>query len=491
MKRIIAFLLTFFSVWPDISAQEYKSIRSNKESYYINNNGYIKGIKIDSVKTVSNDTIVYNFKTIRKDSSRCTLTNSPIESYFTPYGASWAGEKIIFKSTGVNIFFNARGDSIKINTLKEVGQSWLCYIFKNQNLLIATVVAKQQEQVLNEIDSVKTIKLFTYDRFGNSIDNIFNDKTIKLSKRNGLIKTYDMYNFPEDTVAYHRTIKGRLKTGDIYNYEVGDEFQVEIMDYKNTYTLSYVLNKVLTKTEDTAVDSVSYEIERTVIKYDYVFSMTDLKYHLENPTTIYDTIIKNYTHLSHYLFNTMPEQSTVSDHGLISYNLISNKNRFNGKIISDLNWNDNYQNTKDSCWLFSAIFDGSGYSTQYIEGLGSLYNENGLSYGYNESIVYYKKANEIEGKLFTYVPLPERKNEAISLFPNPSNNEAIINIGNLLKGKLTIALSDVTGTHLKELELLSNNENIQFTTSDLPNGVYFLSIKNGQAYFIKKLVVQH
>lgn len=96
--------ITFDNRGAKTQAQDYQTVYLNRVALFDHNR--IKGLRIDSVKVVAADTILYPFASIQEVSSWC----------YSPYKASWIGEKVIIKSNGENLFFNREGNTITLKT---------------------------------------------------------------------------------------------------------------------------------------------------------------------------------------------------------------------------------------------------------------------------------------------------------------------------------------------------------------------------------------
>jgi hypothetical protein len=80
-----------------------------------------------------------------------------------------------------------------------------------------------------------------------------------------------------------------------------------------------------------------------------------------------------------------------------------------------------------------------------------------------------------------------KQNITINLYPNPASEEtSLIITGNIVNYEIVITL--ITGTELKRIQ--SEKQITQIDCSDLPNGLYLLSIvKNNKLYAVNKLII--
>jgi hypothetical protein len=148
----------------------------------------INAIRIDSVALIGNDSVFFPYKEIRFDNSNCLDT-------------SWVGERIIARNNGVTVFYSGN-DSIVLEQNAAVNQSWTIYRWRDGKYIEGKVATIGLESFLGVSDSVKKIGLQAYNGSGNTINNLFNSKEIWLSKNYGLVKFYNVKNFPDDTASY-------------------------------------------------------------------------------------------------------------------------------------------------------------------------------------------------------------------------------------------------------------------------------------------------
>jgi hypothetical protein len=115
-----------------------------------------------------------------------------------------------------------------------------------------------------------------------------------------------------------------------------------------------------------------------------------------------------------------------------------------------------------------------------INGNGSynLLNERPAN-GHN----YYRLAQvDIDGKT-TYsnvIDVVRYENTNVSIYPNPATNSVTVSMSNIEKGTITIKLQDITGKTIKEIEMVStqNNLNVVLDLNTVSIGTYFIEVKN-------------
>ena len=194
MKHLLFFLL-FFRIGFCADAQNYQCLQSGVQRYFINGNGYLRSIVIDSTHTSGDTTIYFPYHTPRGSYDVSGFTPTALD----PNGGSWLGKKVLQKSDGTFIFDSYWNDSVIIKTRANIGDSWVFY--KDTSLLYykATLVSKDTMTVLSTPDSVETIMINAYMGSAIYTADPLDSFTIILSKNHGFVQVFDLYTFP-----YHK-----------------------------------------------------------------------------------------------------------------------------------------------------------------------------------------------------------------------------------------------------------------------------------------------
>lgn len=84
------------------------------------------------------------------------------------------------------------------------------------------------------------------------------------------------------------------------------------------------------------------------------------------------------------------------------------------------------------------------------------------------------------------------ENAGFGLFPNPSNGQVTVEVPMETEGKVSVVILDPAGkAALTQQKTIGKGENqFTFDVSNLPNGVYFVQVRNGEIANTRKLVVQ-
>lgn len=481
MKTVFLALLVIGIVNTSWS-QNYQLIYPNQEKHFdytdnsnIANIPTIQSIRIDSIANSGNNVYYYNHQIL----SQTAYTGS---CQITINDSSWIGHQIIAEANGNYLFFNRNADTILIQTLANINDTWVAYTFSNSDYIEATLVSIQYVNLLGIMDSVKTIALQAKDNSNNNINHAFNNKEIKFSKHHGLINFYSMTNFPLDTNAY--TLIGssnpnmgtvNLTAAEIFDYNIGDEFHIEnhfrnpsnpsLYDFTNIRRT--VLNKVVSNNQDT----LTYTIARCQNRYYNPNMIPDTSITSDTITEV--IILSQQTHLNQ-LSNEICSDSTSYSSLLIHPTLNRRTKRKDGL----------YYRTGASCWseylgVFPLYYD-------YIEGLGGSYYEIPyLFFGENRyELVYYNKNGTSGGtplniscSIGTSLSKITTEEDNISVYPNPFSNYTTINISNFLSSEdWQFKLYNVTGNLVHFRKVQSNS--FQLERDQLPSGIYFYQIEH-------------
>lgn len=76
----------------------------------------------------------------------------------------------------------------------------------------------------------------------------------------------------------------------------------------------------------------------------------------------------------------------------------------------------------------------------------------------------------------------------VKIYPNPTGGDITIDLGNnILEGEINLLLTDIQGRHIMSKKSTVNNDVLSL--NNLSNGVYLLSVENGNKKTIKKIVL--
>ena len=193
MKKLLLLILLFGSLMS--SAQNYQCLQSGVLHYFINGNGYLRAIKIDSITTLPDTAIFYPFHT-----PRGSYIDTP---YITPTldtnGGSWLGKKVLQLTDGSFIFDNYWGNAVTIKSHAMVGDNWILYSDSSSLYYKAQVTSIDTMNVLGVPDSIKRILITAHNPSGIMTADPLDSMEILLSKNHGFVQVLDLYTFP-----YHK-----------------------------------------------------------------------------------------------------------------------------------------------------------------------------------------------------------------------------------------------------------------------------------------------
>lgn len=488
----VSFIETVYDirVLPNNPSHDYQTVYSNRVAFFENSEKQIKALRIDSVK-VDIDSVFYPFTTIQEVSENC----------FSPYKASWIGEKVVVKPDGTNLFFNRDGDTIILKTRARLNESWIAFQHGNDFRVKATVQSVGLNTFLGLTDSVKTISLTVTDQNENTLEHPLNNMELKISKNYGFVETLNFNLFPD--IEVHHT-QEQLETYslvgltnpevgvqnltwfEVNDFQPGDELHVleessswEGWNAEYGYSITNKANYKYLKRTD-YLDSIVYliAIKQSIEKVTHESSSLEV---------LLDTVKSVIT--VNPAFDKLPGEPIIDDIYLVVYNFYMTS----GTILSKTNPKqyENFHAKNDSCWGM-IIFDGCARNNTYFKGLGGPYYKctNCCSLGGEErKLVYYKKG-EIEWgeKLVITGVLEIKSSDDLQFFPNPA--ESFVTISNPSNIHIkTIELTDFSGRVVKTwraLELVENTLNIQHISP----GIYLLKAVTEKGIKTGKLVVQ-
>jgi hypothetical protein len=134
-------------------AQNWQCVNSGELRYFINDDNYLRGMRIDSVKQDGADSILYTFRSHRG------------WIYNPHWGGSWLGDKIILKQDGTHLFINAWNDTITIKSHAILNESWILNTDTLDVFFVASITAIDTMTILGVLDSVKTITIMAKQHY--------------------------------------------------------------------------------------------------------------------------------------------------------------------------------------------------------------------------------------------------------------------------------------------------------------------------------------
>lgn len=502
MRKFLFGSIALFLIVFTIKAQNYQTIKADGEYFYAHEGLAVHVIKIDS--TISyNDTVeYYNYPFLRNGADEL------FQTCFDTAGASWIGKKVIEYPNGKNIYFNKNNDTICIETLAELNNTWRFYKFENGDNIEAKVTNLETLTFLEITDSVKTISFQLKDSLGNNLQSSLNDIELVLSKNFGLINTIDFYEFPYDgSIENHiypfyetynlvgaSTISAGYKNitaYDIFNYEIGDEFHIEHI-YKmccaynscdticetKTSTIKKVLNK------ESSNDTLKYTYERYKATGSYINGV------FQNAGGVKDTVVEEINLAQYSQLDSLPMIYYRRDF-MYHNDLTINYSNINSKVHCNNIFFIKYE--YDTCYQMGCCIDPE-YCEYFYKGCGGPYYTAAFMDYHSNWLVYYKKGNNEWGtpydkdSLLT-VGINNYKINSFNVkaFPNPVNNTTL-NIEVNTNEECYFILYDLLG---KEVLKKDFSKDSKINTKNL-KGMFLYCIVNQKTKerYCDKLIIQ-
>jgi hypothetical protein len=511
MKKILLTIFLFTSFF--CHAQNYQCVQSGVKHYFTNSNGYLRGIRIDSIASGPDSTIYYPYHTPRGYYSSLG-SGSALDSN----GGSWLGKNVVKRSDGTFIFDNLWKDSIVIKTQAGIGDSWIFYHDTTTLYYLASLISEDTLSVLGAIDSVKTILITAHNPAGMVASDPADSFQIVLSKNNGLVKVFDLYTFPYHAPdsAYRQGLDYYLdyvlsfsstptqansvfslialvnpSFQDLYGWNVGDVYEYSSCnDYFEHYGSScypvefYYFDTVTSVSTSTA--TTSYNFNSLTSTYIAPWPVNPLSLPI-GPFVYSNGESSGALHCdSSLLIDTLKMPEEYGNANL--YSIVPNDTSYciTGTLYTILGFGHGYISGAD----YYTIFENFSGPTNYKYPLGLLndyssYEGSAGSDVNSQNLIYYEHDGHSCGNRYilpTSVTNISAPNNKITISPNPTTSE------------LNISSSDkiyyITITNLLGQTIYSNqysSSNVEVNVADIPAGLYFVKV-NGS--YVQKFVKQ-
>ena len=481
-------------------AQNYQCLQSGAKHYFINANGYIRGIRIDSTSNYPDSIIFYPFHTPRN------ITCTSIDST----GASWLGKRVIQLSDGTALFGNIWNATVILRTQARTGDSWIFYNDTTSLYYMAQMVGMDTMSISGAVDSVKIIMITAHDTSGLLSSDPVDSFEIYLSKNNGFVQIFDLYNFP-----YHAP-------NSLYNPGL-DFFLVHVVGlpaypipYPNYTGLPNKYNSLFKLTTFTSPTGVQLFTSGPGDVYEYL----RCDGFIEHPTPTcdvpdeydMDTVISVTTSVAGNQYSTSGWRAVVTG---FTYSSTPNYafNFGTGTLTSDTThifntqlmpeeWGQPdiyYRIANDTSYGFTGPlyvvdqfvpceFESSDQTSLYKAPLGLVHSyHSGIGTSQyvisDKKLIYYSKADTIYGTQVvppTAVPEIALKSGAVALSPNPATTQLEISSNAKISN---VSICNMLGQDLLNQDYDSNDLTINIAS--LPTGVYLMKINGSQ---VRKLV---
>lgn len=480
MKRLLPFLILLLSV--NVIAQDYACFKRTGTSFYINESGYLRGFRIDSIGTEGADSVFYPFKTKR------VVSNMTLPDTGT---GSWMGRKINVKADGDYVFRTTWLHTITIKTLANPGDTWLfCndYPYRFYN---ATVTSVDTMTIMGTLDSVKTVKLNTIYISGLADStNVLNNFEIKLSKEHGFVSVFDLYMFPyyRGSTLYSDVYFGEFGSFSAANYTfVQTEFHVPTRQEVYDFNIGdvFVTEKF---TNDAGADYHSWYYDSITAKD--IVSPFETRYSVYRFSSNFTDPSSSWGSKSHY-FNTSTYQIVEDTSLLFDFpDIPENKDNFNTvwhywpHDSTHCHTSRRYRKHDVSLWHVYP------HKTEYKAGFTHLLDEfNHLYSTYHKyeahKLVFSVKNGTLCGKRVDIrtisindLALPHIK---CMIYPNPANET--LHLKGILE-PVDVFITDITGRVVLSTRCTTNETSIDI--SQLAPDTYIIRVNDARQTFIKQ-----
>jgi len=510
VNKILFTLLLSILYMKSTQAQKYSLISQyDSIEYFTNNIGYLKGLRIDSMHITTEGKIHFPFKTLR-------VQHGDYGTQADTTGGSWVGEKIVEIDNWTYIP-NQIGDTLKIKQDAVLSENWIFFEAADYNTYIGTVVNFDTITIDGIEDSIKTIRITSYDD-AMEVDETdsLNGLEFSLSKSHGLIKGFEFYLFPElGQNLYSSTGEGTICDVYLYAYTYS---------WGNYSKQGLTFNRV--KIVDTsAADYASFSInDFTVSKFiDGGMYGGGTEFHI-----FHDTIkaITDYPNRISYTINRLFQDkwANLDDEG----NFTSGTEFTNSEITKDYSKTSFFSIYLPEERFCNALYFYDGFDSSFcvrspkLQIVGeSIFNEEGIYYGYSYTSVstsYKKYFGQVSNSyvyqafdqpedfwIYTMVGSSngiacESDNDTslsiskipldkfhFDIFPNPAKNQLTIKVTKNQE-KFDIKIYDLTGREVFFTQQVNSGQQIPLPT--LMPGFYLVEICQKEKKGVQKLVIQ-
>ncbi len=514
MKKAVLLFLLLLSLHG--IAQNYQCLQSGVKHYFTNGNGYLRGIRIDSTRTLGDTIVYYPFHTPRGN-YLATAGSVSLDST----GGSWLGKRVMQVPDGAFIFDNNWNDSVIIKTQANLSDSWFFYRDSSSLYYKATVISIDTMTVLGNLDTVKSILINAYNGTSLVSTDPVNGFQILLSKNHGFVQVFDLYTFPyhlpgavytngldyyldnciSTTASLLSVIPVPFSSGptsfnsvftlielnnptneQLYDWNIGDVYEYSfcnglsqwpspVCDPVSTYFLDTIIGKTV------ATSNIQYQYEGLVS------NIEGAPYYSASTTYPYTTsgYGGTFTDDNSYLIDTafMPEEF---DNSTVYYYYPNDTNYCiksplyiaAGAYLNGVHYFAAFESTT---WTtVSKLLLGLIHRYQVGEDAGYLVND--------QTLFYYSRGGNSCG---TYGQLSLGVNDVyinnkIQIFPNPATTGLTIKANNTIS---KIDIINLVGQTVLARDC--NNSKIELDVSQLPSGVYFIKINSTEVQkFIKE-----
>ena len=479
MKKLLLFII-FLSPFC-CKAQNYQCLQSGVKHYFLNGNNYLRGIRIDSVRTIGDTTFYYPFHTPR--GIWYPGVGGPVTG-LDSNGGSWLGKKVAQLTDGTFLFDNLWGDTVIIDVQAALGDSWLFYRDTSGLYYKATVTSIDTMTFLGILDSVKTITINSYHDGALNTSDSLNGFQIVLSKNNGFVQVFDLYTFP-----YHsEAVVYGTADADFYL----DQSLLTPPGYFSTspgvnnsiYKLATFINPTISQLDDWNIGDVFENANNdteftTPAPMQYILDTIIGKTVLPHSTIYkYSGLLANFTSASSYVDEYYGGNDTLSDTTYL-FDTSKMPEETGTNIYSYYYPNDSSYCFKSPAYVSGFALYLDGVIIMYKIGFGQTYNhfEEEGPLIVNTQLIFSNKSNNPCGSYYPLPPLSTPSLNAtntLTIFPNPTTESLNIQSTNQLINKIQV--TNLFGQTVISKQFAVGSLQCDVDVSALPAAVYFIQV---------------
>jgi hypothetical protein len=201
-NKVLILVCSYFFCLSLVFGQDYFPFKSNQYKRFHNQTNSTDNDYFFYPSTVQNNDSIFFFLYLRWGNTFVDVTNTQCQGWGGGTEAvadtTWLGRKIIYDVTNQYLLlFNKNMDTLSFNFDLQINDSSIFYKKNNENYFIK-YVSKEQETILNFLDSIKTFVINKYDDLGNLVPDELTGYELKLGKKLGLISFIDCLLFPTE-----------------------------------------------------------------------------------------------------------------------------------------------------------------------------------------------------------------------------------------------------------------------------------------------------
>ena len=503
MRQFLLLTLFIGLIMPAYS-QNYQTVNSSEVKLLKGNDSVIRGYRIDSLKIQDGDTLLYPSRTIQY------IGDQPVQAFecYDVEGSSMFGDYVRIMPNGTNLFFNQNGDTIRLETQAQAGDTWEIWSgidwLDNEFAIYGEMLETELQDIFGVADSVRSIRLNAYDNEMNLVESFqFNDYLISISKNYGLLTAFNFYAFPnlrEDYFGYftrHYTLygiesqglgKSNLTTFGIFDFQPGDIIHYERMQMYTGNGFKQQVKEEYTSRVEYNGDSIIYGVNVDIKMFNHSNNGADISISFSNYQTTRRIIPLSYLDklpgLPHGIFTEPQPQyySIVMAEGAFTEKRDLQMAQPGGTLYYD-EYQDCYVQGIDGLC-------GAGEPNIYRRGLGGPYYNCDWYVDLNhKTLVYFLKDSAEWGTPLDFtVSLTDIQNQvSFDVFPNPATDKVNVKLYDAILPS-SVEIVDISGRTVftKSVDAAVT----QLDISQLQSGIYFVRIPFSGNKSVRKLIVQ-